>query len=86
MLGRRNGDAHVTAAFGESSAVEATVLEVVHDDRHPASTLRGEDALQHCRNVAVTLGNITFGRVTVDSDADINMARVFDSLRRPIHP
>ena len=52
MLGRRNDDAHVAAAFGESSAMEATVLEVGHDERLPAS-LRGEDALQHCRNVAV---------------------------------
>ena len=86
MLGWRNDDAHVAAAFGESSAMEATVLEVGHDERHPASALRSEDALQHCRNVAVKLGNITFGRVTVDSDADINMARVFDSPRRLIHP
>ena len=73
MLGRRNGDAHVAAAFGESSEVEATVLEVVHDDRHPASALRGEDALQHCRKVPVKLGYSVYGRVTVDSGADINI-------------
>ena len=66
MLGRRNGDAPVTAAFGESSAVKATVLEVVHDDRHPTSALLGDDVLLHDRNVAVKLGNNTIGRVTVD--------------------